>query len=101
MSFIFLGLNAPCFTSYIHIAFQFIVYLMHTSRYIGGLGKTDLWPCGESIPFLFCTKHYPWTCAHWGIEPEVLPEHDSSHSIDGKEQPDDEGIAVEQHPAVL
>lgn len=34
-------------------------------------------------------------------EPEVLPEHDSSHGIDGKEQPDDEGIAVEQHPAVL
>lgn len=35
------------------------------------------------------------------MEQEVSPEHDGGHSVDGEEEPDDEGVAVEQHSAVL
>lgn len=36
----------------------------------------------------------------WGLA-EISPEHDGGHSVDGEEEPDDEGVAVEQHAAVL
>lgn len=30
-----------------------------------------------------------------------LPEHNGGDGVDGEEQPDDEDVAVEEHPTVL